>query len=74
MASNQKGFIPYVFHGHTRPIHHICFNEDSDLVCAASADETCSLWWTHNATPARVLRGHEGSISSVAITRLLFFK
>ena len=73
MSASTTGFLPHVFHGHTRPINYLCFNEDCDLLCAASSDNTCSLWWTHNAEPARVLSGHEGAISSVALTSLLHF-
>ena len=66
----DKGFVPYVFHGHTRPINYLCFNHDSDLLAVACSDNICSLWWAYNATPARVLEGHVGAISSVALTGL----
>lgn len=72
MDNTNKGIVPYVLHGHTRPISSICFNEDSDLLFAACADDTLSIWWSHNATPARVLKGHEGALTSVTVSCLLF--
>ena len=70
MATDTKGFLPYVLHGHSRPINSLCFNEDSDLLCAACTDNTCTVWWTHNATPARVFHD-DGAITSVALTGFL---
>ncbi|KAK2952399.1 putative Eukaryotic translation initiation factor 3 subunit I [Blattamonas nauphoetae] len=67
-TKRKAGIIPYVLHGHTRPINQVTFNADSDILFASSSDKLVSKWWSLDGVPAGTFEGHSGVIWSFAVT------
>jgi translation initiation factor 3 subunit I len=64
----QLSILPYVLHGHKRPVSETKFNNDGDFLVCASADSYISKWWSSDGKPAGTFEGHEGAVWAVDIT------
>ncbi|KAI3426446.1 hypothetical protein D9Q98_008813 [Chlorella vulgaris] len=59
---------PYVLQGHTRPLNHVLFNAEGDLLVTAGKDSNINLWWTDNGVRAGSFDGHNGVVWTVDMT------
>ncbi|KAF7683520.1 Eukaryotic translation initiation factor 3 subunit I [Astathelohania contejeani] len=65
--SSTEGF-QISLHRHKRPITDLQFNRDGDLLFSASKDSSCCLWRC-DGTILGTYDGHDGAVTSLAITK-----
>ncbi|PSC70882.1 eukaryotic translation initiation factor 3 subunit I-like [Micractinium conductrix] len=59
---------PYVLQGHTRPLNHVVYNTEGDLLVTCGKDSNINLWWTDNGVRAGSFDGHNGVVWTVDMT------
>ncbi|KAK4537191.1 hypothetical protein CDCA_CDCA11G3216 [Cyanidium caldarium] len=66
---------PLLLKGHERPLTHIKFNADGDLLFSTAKDTRPTLWWASNGERVGTYDGHSGAVWSCDVfwdsTRLL---
>jgi len=66
---------PILLKGHTRPLTHIRFNREGDLLFSAGKDHKACVWYSHNGERLGTYNGHSGAIWCLDVnfntTRLL---
>ncbi len=72
---NCFGQRPILLKGHTRPLTHVKYNRESDLIFTTAKDHSPCVWYASNGERLGTFDGHNGSVWCVDVsfhtTRLL---
>lgn len=53
---------PILLKGHSRPLTHVRFNRDGDLLFTCAKDHKPNVWWSDNGERLGTYNGHVGSV------------
>jgi len=59
---------PLLLKGHTRPLTHIKYNREGDLLFTAAKDHSPCVWYAHNGERLGTYDGHNGSVWCVDVS------
>lgn len=58
---------PFLLKGHSRPLTHVKFNREGDLLFSAAKDHTPCVWYAHNGERLGTFNGHNGTVYALDI-------
>jgi len=53
---------PLLLKGHSRPLTHVVFNREGDLLITCAKDQKPNIWWSDNGERIGTYEGHEGVV------------
>lgn len=53
---------PILLKGHERPVRHVCFNRDGDLLFTCGLDSKVSVWYSDTGERLGTYNGHKGAV------------
>merc|ERR1711934_745986 len=60
---------PIGLKGHTRPLTHVLFNRDNDLLFTAAKDQKPTVWYAKNGERIGTFNGHNGACSKLHVNQ-----
>lgn len=58
---------PIGLKGHTRPLSHVLFNRDSDLLFTCAKDQIPTVWYSRNGERVGTYNGHTGACTKLHV-------
>merc|ERR1711907_201288 len=58
---------PIGLKGHTRPLSHVMFNRDSDLLFTCAKDQIPTVWYARNGERIGTYNGHTGACTKLHV-------
>lgn len=59
---------PIILHGHSRPVAHVTFNQEGDLLFSCGLDKKVMLWRAETGERIGTYDGHTGAVRRLSVT------